>query len=521
MEIIKKNIHMDRVKCRCSMQVTLDEDINITESKPDVAVLIYDKATIQIEEVRPTEDHVGIRGRLLFSVLYETGEDGMKLVSLEGRIPFEQQLNLEGVRGGDRVIVKTEIEDLTIDVINSRKLSVRSMFHLKACVEELYDTEVPEELIFAETGTVLEYRKAPLEVCEIVAQKNDNFRIRQEVTLPQSYPNFYRMIWQEVHLEDMEFKPITDAILVQGEARIFVVYEGEGAGDTAYVFETTLPFSGNMECSGAYEGMVGDIGYETAHAELDIRPDLDGEERMLGLDMMLDVAIKLYDEVRLEMIADVYGVTKEVESREKEAELKQLLIKINGKTKVSDRILIKNPEERILQILNSKANIVVDRKELTEEGISVEGTIAVRAMYITGNDEMPYGSVQGFLPFSYVLEVPGIGMEDSFNLKADVSQLQVVLIGNEEMDVKVVMDLKATVFRNMQCKVIEELRLQEPDAEKMNDLPGMVVHVVMDGDNLWNIGKRYYVPVDRIREINELKTDELKAGDKLLLVKGM
>lgn len=32
----------------------------------DVAALIYEKGQIQIEEVKPTEDHVSIRGRLLF-----------------------------------------------------------------------------------------------------------------------------------------------------------------------------------------------------------------------------------------------------------------------------------------------------------------------------------------------------------------------------------------------------------------------------------------------------------------------
>ena len=55
---------------------------------------------------------------------------------------------------------------------------------------------------------------------------------------------------------------------------------------------------------------------------------------------------------------------------------------------------------------------------------------------------------------------------------------------------------------------------------KMSSLPGMVVYMVKDGDNLWNIGKKYYVPVDALRELNGLDSDELKAGQKLLIVKG-
>ena len=43
---------------------------------------------------------------------------------------------------------------------------------------------------------------------------------------------------------------------------------------------------------------------------------------------------------------------------------------------------------------------------------------------------------------------------------------------------------------------------------------------VKQGDNLWNIGKRYYVPVDTLRSLNDLASDELQVGQKLLIVKG-
>mgnify|MGYP002509235698 CR=1 FL=1 len=32
----------------------------------------------------------------------------------------------------------------------------------------------------------------------------------------------------------------------------------------------------------------------------------------------------------------------------------------------------------------------------------------------------------------------------------------------------------------------------------MSNLPGMVIYMVKEGDNLWNIGKKYYIPVDSL-----------------------
>ena len=57
------------------------------------------------------------------------------------------------------------------------------------------------------------------------------------------------------------------------------------------------------------------------------------------------------------------------------------------------------------------------------------------------------------------------------------------------------------------------------DAAKMNNLPGMVVYMVKDGDNLWNIGKKYYVSVDSLKKMNGMESDEVKSGQKLLIVK--
>lgn len=520
MELIKKNIHMDRMKCSCTGQVTLEEDINIPDNKPDVAVLIYEKGQIQMEEVKPTEDHITIRGRLLFSVLYQTKEEGQKLVCVDGKIPFEEQLYMEGVRAADAVTVKAELEDLTVSLINSRKLSVQALFDVKAWVEELCDEEVPVDLQFDETGVLLEYRKQKMDIAQVAIQKNDIFRIRDEITLPQNYQNIFHVIWSSVTVEDVEMKPLQESLSIQGDLHVFVLYEGEGEDGATCAYETRVPFSGSIECHGCRENMVADIVYEIGHQELEVRPDFDGEERVLGLEMVLDLTIRLYEEETVEMISDIYGVSKEVECVEKEAGLKQLLMRIGGKSKVTDRMQVKDLNARILQILYSEGKVQIDSRKITEEGILAEGSVEVRVIYITGDDEAPYNCLKGSIPFSYTLEVAGISPSDSFKLRANTGQMQVVMIDSEEMDVKVILEFEALVFHHISRNIISDLKIAELDMAKMNDLPGMVAYIVQPGDNLWNIGKQYYVPIEKMKAVNELAGDEVRPGDKLLIVKG-
>ena len=44
-------------------------------------------------------------------------------------------------------------------------------------------------------------------------------------------------------------------------------------------------------------------------------------------------------------------------------------------------------------------------------------------------------------------------------------------------------------------------------------------YVVRDGDTLWNLAKENYTTVDEIMEVNNLGSDQIKKGDRLLIVK--
>ena len=62
MELIKRNIHMDRVKRSTVMQFTMEEDLNLPEDKPDISTLNLEKGEVVIEEICPGTDEVTVRG---------------------------------------------------------------------------------------------------------------------------------------------------------------------------------------------------------------------------------------------------------------------------------------------------------------------------------------------------------------------------------------------------------------------------------------------------------------------------
>ena len=515
MELIKRNIHMDRIRTQAVMQFTLEDDVNIPENKPDVSALNLEKGEVIIDEIKPSADSVTVRGRLAYAVLYHTVEAGSSLVVLEGKIPFEEKVNLQGATSADTVIVNGEVEDLTVGMINSRKLNIQALLTMTAKVEEIYDEEAPVAL---QGDEKVEYRRQPMEIAQITICKNDIFRLKEEVALPSNYPNIFQILWNTLALRDVEFKVMEEKLAVTGDVHLFILYEGEGEEHPIRSFETTIPFSGILECHGCREGMLPDIQYRLGQQELSVRPDFDGEERTIGIELVMDIGIRIYEEERLEIISDIYGVSKEIQAVTHRASLRRLLSKVTGKTKVTDRIHVSGGT--VMQLMHSEGSVALEQQSTVENGIMVQGSLQVKVMYITGEDEAPYGCTQAQIPYQYTLEVPGIQPEDMGDIRAEVEQLQVTMLDGEEMDVKAVLCFSTMVFQSMPVEFISDINVAELDSSKMSSLPGMVVYMVKAGDNLWNIGKKYYVPVDNLRSLNGLESDELKAGQKLLIVKG-
>lgn len=525
MELIKRNIHMDRVKRSTVMQFTMEEDLNLPEDKPDISTLNLEKGEVVIEEICPGTDEVTVRGKLGYAILYHTRESGSSLVLLGGALPFEERIRMEGVLPSDTVTVEGTVEDFTVNMINSRKLSLQALILLSARIEEIYDEELPVGIQGEDTEAGVEYRIAPMEVTQLAICKNDIFRKKEEIPLPSSYPNIYQILWSNISLRDVEFKPQEEKLAIQGDIQIFVLYEAEGEDRAIRSYETTLPLNGSLECQGCRENLLPDIRYtllrqEPGQQTLTIQPDLDGEERILGMECALELNIRLYEEEQIDILRDIYGVKNEVIPDTRQTSVRQLLTRITGKTKITDHAET-NIDGPILQILHSEGTASIDHRDITEDGIRLQGSIDLTVLCITEKDETPYVSTRIQIPYEYLLSVPGIGDTDQAEVHCEMEQLQVNLIDGEEVDVKAVLSFSTTVMKSTEFMAIEEVTEQEIDSAVLAELPSAVIYITAPGDDLWSIGRKYHMPVKAVRELNALESDELKPGRKLLLVKGL
>ena len=518
MELLKKNIHMSRRKAYGESRMTLSEDFNIPDKRPDAAGLIQKRGEVRLEETRTVEGQVQLSGTLEVHILYVSEGEERRLCRIRAEFPFEEKLALPGAAAGDSVDVRPELEDLKVRLINSRKFSVQALVSFEAELEELYDVQAGVELHGEASVSTRSRKITPL---SLAVRKKDIVRVKEELALPSSKPNIGELLWDSVELRGVDVRIQEESLDIRGELFLFVLYEKEGEKKSREWIETSLPFQQSLECSGSGSGQIPDVEVTLSGVRLETVPDPDGEERMIQAEAVLNVNIRLYEEETVEILSDVYTPEKELIPVCREEGYESLAGRNFSKCRASDRVRMNPEAPRMLQFCHSKGEVRIDEARMTEQGIQVEGAVEVSILYVTSDDSMPFAVMEGDVPFSHLIEVEDPGEHCRFSLHAGLEQLSAAMVDSEEIEVKAGIDLNAFAAREQKGSFLTDIREKELDLARIQEMPGIVGYLVQEGDTLWDIARDCLTTPEKIREWNQLGTEEALPGTRLLILKNI
>lgn len=517
MELERHFIKQSREKSRAFSQITLDDDYIVKDNKPDVIKIIHTCGTIVFEETRLSNQALWVNGKLEFSVLYRSDDEHSKLEVLSGAIPFQEKMLMEGAQDMDPIRISGDVEDLSIGLINSRKLSIRAVANLKASVEEFVEEEIASGL---EDGEIYQQKVQERELLSVLAAQKDVLRFHGEVKLPNSKPNMKRLLWKNANLRGTECEIQNGHLHVQGDIYVSALYLSEEDDQIQWV-ESVLPFSKDVEGVDVKDenAQVLWVKIKSESVEIEERNDYDGEPRMIGVDIAFAVDYKLWSEQKLPVLMDVYALDKQVVLKKEKCASMCFQMKNEAKVRVADTVSLESNQEKILQICSCIGKVIVDRTSMEENGIRFEGVVSVHMLYLTAEDNYPIAHVETLLPFEQVVEVSNIQKDTWYDYDTTVDMLQVNLLDSSEYEVKMAFRISVLAFSENCFEKISAIEEQPLNMDELVRQPGLVGYVAQEKEELWDIAKRYHTTVDDIAQTNNLKAQGLRPGTKLIIVK--
>ena len=187
-------------KSKSFSQITLDDDYIVRDNKPDVIRVIYSRGDISIEDVKAGNQGLWVTGKLRFSTLYQSDDENHRLESVNGEVPFQEKIVMDEAEDDDDVVVDMTIEDLSVGIINSRKLAIRAVVNVTAKNLEENDDGLVCDILESE----YEKKQAEFPILCLVENTKDQIRIQKEIILPNARSNIGQIIFYQVDFRNEE-----------------------------------------------------------------------------------------------------------------------------------------------------------------------------------------------------------------------------------------------------------------------------------------------------------------------------
>lgn len=191
-----------------------------------------------------------------------------------------------------------------------------------------------------------------VDLLQLRVQKKDILRVKKEISLPSNKPNIQEILWNDVQLRGVQIRLLDGKIEARGELQVFFLYEPQEENSAAQWVEATQPFQEQLECSECLQNLLSDVEVTMGKCSLEVRTDADGEERMVQVDLVLDMDIKLYEEESTQILEDVHTPGRQLIPVVQEEICESLLMKNVASCKAVSNVKMESSQPRMLSGLS-------------------------------------------------------------------------------------------------------------------------------------------------------------------------
>lgn len=519
MEPIKKSIVIDKKIGKETSQILVEGDIIVPDVKPDMEVILQTDASSCIDSREIINERVNFKGKLDINVLYIAKGDEKPIHNITFSTPINDFISMEGIDKSMWVDTGCEITNIDYKMINDRKISFKAVIDVKASVSS---NETCDAVVNIEEIPESQQKKKTLKLSKIVDNKDDRFIIKDELIVPSGKPNIREVLQCDVCISNKEIKVSNDKVLITGELIISTLYKGESDDSIIEFMEHEVPFNGAIETEGSDESMFADVDINIQDKFYQVRPDSDGESRVLDIEISVGANIKVSSSQEFQTLEDAYCINKTLNMTKTDIKYPSLICRNKNQCPIKEIIQLDEVCPNMLQVFKVNGKIHLDDVKVIDDKVIVEGIINADILYVAESDDVPLYCYNAIIPYRQVIETKGAKAGDFMivDVETGLEHIGFNMLSGKEVELRCVINFNTTVSEEKTIGLITDIEFCELDKESLDSVSSMTIYVVQNEDTLWNIAKKYNTSIEEIIMINEIENpNKIYPGQKLLVLK--
>ncbi len=496
MELIKKNIIINRpVKCGTT-EIGVDGDIIVPDIKPDILKLLQVDGKAIVCDTELSEGRLTVSGRIDLNILYVPDREDEKIKCIETSFEFLNHLDKPEIMPDMQVSAEAEISKLDFHALNSRKLRIKTIVGIDYEISE----QASIELATSPENENSEVLITPIELTSLVDLKHSSFSVRESFELPPGHSSIEEILKADVKICDCDYKIVTGRAALKGSVNLSLLYLDTDCTVRCCDFEAG--FTELFDLTDADDDTNCDISFSVKEVSVHPESDSDGDVKIISLDTEIAVRIIATKKVSTDILIDCFLPGNETEIIKKPTELEKSVSSGFYQTTIREIVSPDLNCPTLKGIYNVFATPAIEKIEVLDDKVAVSGNISCCILYIAESEETPVYSIKKSIPFSFSVEASGSKHGMACDLDVKIIHTSYNLNPANEAEIRCILTASAMVSEKNTIELIDEVETTPLDSEQKK---GIVLYFVQKNDTLWDIAKRYYVSQKDILAVNNLE----------------
>ncbi len=494
-----------------SNRVACEWDIIVPDAKPDIGTILKTDAKAEITGYEIMQDRAIINGTLHLNLIYLSMEkDHCK--AIETSQNFSHIAELKGLRQNMELNLEASIDKSAATILNSRKINYSASIIIDANVVYQNEMEFVGEMEEDNLCTLTKELKTYQTVCEGAME----IPIHEMMEIPMGKTSISDLLSLQILITDKETKPLHNKLMVKGKLSVYALYNGEIMDEEIQTAEHEIPFTEILDIEGITENSECDTEMILSNLQYTVKEDIEGQKRCIEISALLRVTTKSYENVILKALVDAYSTKYDIQTEKSEYCIDEIAGEINTQL-LNKTVLRPDTANEIRRIYHYQIIPKVKHITVNDASIRIDGILIAELLYSAVNSSQPLYSIRQETPFTHHIPCEYATSDLDCEAKFDLIHADCTLTGNSEIEVKTTIAFRARLKKNHRNTLIKNIVI---DKEKTIDRKhnGIIVYFCGENENLWDVGKKYQTPTEKIIAANGLLEDkEVVSGIQLLI----
>lgn len=499
---VNTDISMKRLAFEEAAEQQIESDITLPDYFPDIVRVIKCTLKANIVSVSSGGNRITADGNAIISVLYicESG----KLHCFEQKIPVSKYVETPKAEEYT-CIASAKTQYVNCRVISQRRIDIRGSIVIDFKAYEKCD----KRIVSSCENKNIQLRTKSANVSNLKDCVSRCFSMNETIEIGTSQGTIGQIVRCNAIAVLDSTKLVAGKILVKGELKVKVVYLTDGECVLEKI-ENSMPISQIIEAA-TTENCSDFVTLSVPSVEVHAKTDSSGALRLIDVSAVIRADVSVYENEEIQYSTDAYSTEYETDFQRESVELKSIF------EKFSDTYLCKGSVEISGSAVKSIEDIFCNglnyTVSLSGNEMLISGKANVSFLAVNSEDELQ--SFDRELDFQYKRATT---LGESFSASCNVTPtgIDYILSAENKLDIRIETEISGLIFDASKKQIISDISCDEAKKKKKRSA-ALTIYFAQQGEEIWEIARRYNTRVDLICAENNINSDCVEQNQKLYI----